>query len=49
MNDIINKFYNDKVDKVKEDENILKFIIEEWIVILKKNFENVNVENVVFY
>ena len=48
-NDTINKSYNDKVDKAKEDENIPKPTTEERIATLKKNFENVNAENVAFY
>ncbi|HAW87523.1 MAG TPA: hypothetical protein DCX11_01505, partial [Enterococcus sp.] len=48
-NDTINKSYNDKVDKAKEDENIPKPTTEERIATLKKNFENGNAENVAFY
>lgn len=48
-NDAINKSYDEKIDKAKEDENIPKPTTEERIAALKKNFENVNAENVVFY
>ncbi|HFD1715871.1 TPA: HDIG domain-containing metalloprotein [Enterococcus faecium] len=48
-NDAINKSYDEKIDKAKEDENIPKPTTEERIAVLKKNFENVNAENVAFY
>lgn len=48
-NDAINKSYDEKIDKAKEDENIPKPTTEERIAALKKNFENVNAENVAFY
>ncbi|WP_165003532.1 MULTISPECIES: HDIG domain-containing metalloprotein [unclassified Enterococcus] len=48
-NESIDKAYKDKVDKAKEDENIPKPTTDERIAALKKNFENINAENVAFY
>ncbi len=48
-NDTIDKQYEEKVSKAKEDENVPKPTVEERIAALKRIFESSNAEDVAFY
>ncbi|MBO0460648.1 MULTISPECIES: HD family phosphohydrolase [Enterococcus] len=48
-NDTIDKQYEEKVSKAKEDENVPKPTVEERIAALKRIFENSNADDVAFY
>ncbi|OTP27894.1 HD family phosphohydrolase [Enterococcus mundtii] len=48
-NDTIDKQYEEKVSKAKEDENVPKPTVEERIAALKRIFESSNADDVAFY
>ena len=48
-NDTIDKQYEEKVSKAKEDENVPKPTVEERIAALKRIFESSNADDVTFY
>lgn len=48
-NDMIDKQYEEKVSKAKEDENVPKPTVEERIAALKRIFESSNADDVAFY